>query len=358
MTNPYIIGRPIRKPEDFYGRKDEVREIFSLIRKQQPISLTGQRRIGRTSLLHHISHPAVVTEYLNPETYIVLYIDFEGLSELTQTQFWKLVLDKMKKSVREPARTSIENLLRKEKLSTTDIYDLIEEYSNRGIRVVFCFDEFESVTQNSNFTSSFFNNLRYIVSSYPNVTYVTVSKKDLKELTHSKEVRSSPFFNVFYEMKIEFLTLEDTERLIFESSEKAGVKFNEDDKDFAFDVAHFHPFFAQLACYEIFKYRCDTRKICGEKIGKGSYEKLKEILYREFKGHFEYYWGSLENNERKRLKKLCSSSWKVEAQDNVMKKLRNLCLVKTENDEYKLFSSIFHKFCNEIDFKDEIFKGE
>lgn len=358
MNNPYIVGRPVRSPEDFYGRKEEVREIFSLIKKQQPVSLTGQRRIGRTSLLHHISHPDVIKEYLNPETYIVLYIDFEGLSELTQTQFWRLVLYKVKKSVKESARTFIDNLLTKECLVTTDIYNLIEEYSTQGIRVVFCFDEFESVTQNTNFNSSFFSNLRYLVSSYSNITYVTVSKKDLKELTHSKEVRSSPFFNIFHEMRIGFLTLEDTKHLIFKSSEQAGVKFNEDDKNLVLDVAYYHPFFIQLACYEIFKYRCDTGRILGEELDQASYKKMKKILYREFNGHFEYYWGNLGDREQKELKDLCDSPRKIEGKDNVMETLKNLCLVKEENGKCRLFSSIFHRFCSEIDYHEEIFGGD
>jgi hypothetical protein len=358
MDNPFIVGRPVRNPHDFYGRKNEIREIFSLIKKQQPVSLTGQRRTGRTSILHHITHPDVVTEYLNPEPYIFLYIDFEGLSELTQTQFWELILTKMKKSVKASVTTPINTLLKKEKLTTIDIYNLIEEYSNQGIRIVFCFDEFESVTQNTNFTSTFFNNLRYLVSSYSNVTYVTVSRKDLKELTHSKKTRSSPFFNIFHEMRIGFLTLEDTKHLISKSSEQGGVKFNEDDENFVLDVAYFHPFFVQVACYEIFKHRCDTGKTLGEKLDQDSYEKLRETLYGKFEKHFDYYWIKLQKKEQKTLKDLCKSPWEICHHDTTVETLRNLCLVKEHMGEYRLFSSILHRYCRERDFRPEIFRGE
>jgi hypothetical protein len=354
MNNPYIAGSPIRSPRDFYGRKDEVREIFSLIKKQQSISLTGQRRIGRTSILHHITNPEIIEEYLSPESYIVLYIDFEGLSELTQTQFWKLVLLRMKKFVKELESALINNLLAKENLTTMDIYTFIEEFSNRGIKLVFCLDEFESVVKNTNFTPSFFSNLRYLVSSYPNITYITVSRRNLKELTHSEEVRSSPFFNIFHEMRIGFLTMEDTKLLISKSSEDGGMKFNKSDQDFVFDVAHYHPFFVQAACYEIFKTRYDTGKISGEKLDQNSYEKLKEILYKKFNSHFDYYWRKLNVDEKRKLKNLCKIQIKREY-DYIIENLKDFCLIKVENDKYLPFSSIFHRFCIEKDLPREPF---
>jgi len=354
MDNPYIVGRPIRKPKNFFGRKEDINEIFSLIKKLQPISLVGQRKIGRTSLLHHITHPQVIPKYLNKENYILLYVNFEGLCELSQTQLWKLVLRKLRLITDPSINSYVQNLLKKEKLSTPDIYSLIENISNQDINIIFCFDEFESVTKNPNLNRSFFNNLRYMVSSYSNVSYITVTKLNLLDLTYSTEISSSPFFNIFFEKQIGFLNKEDTERIIFEPSKEEGIVFNNEDKEFIFDVAYNHPFFVQSACYYLFNFRIKHKKILGEKIETTLYDKIKWVLYKDLQNHFEYYWKDLNEKEKKRLKNLLNSNFNDDI-DSIMIKLKNLSLIKENHGKFKIFSSIFQYYCHETEFIEDPF---
>ncbi|HET9384915.1 MAG TPA: ATP-binding protein [Gemmatimonadales bacterium] len=56
IPNPYVVGNPVRSSSMFYGRQEDLRWIDE--RLSQPgnemILLYGQRRIGKTSLLHQI----------------------------------------------------------------------------------------------------------------------------------------------------------------------------------------------------------------------------------------------------------------------------------------------------------------
>lgn len=56
INNPYVVGNPIRTNNMFFGRHDDLRWIAAQL--QEPtnkfISLVGQRRIGKTSMLHQI----------------------------------------------------------------------------------------------------------------------------------------------------------------------------------------------------------------------------------------------------------------------------------------------------------------
>ncbi|MFM7577018.1 MAG: hypothetical protein ACKO5Q_08815, partial [Microcystaceae cyanobacterium] len=53
--NPYIVNRPIRKTENFFGRQALFDFIqFSLEEQQQIILLEGHRRIGKSSILLQI----------------------------------------------------------------------------------------------------------------------------------------------------------------------------------------------------------------------------------------------------------------------------------------------------------------
>lgn len=357
MNNPYIVGRPVRNPENFYGRSEEVEEIFSNVQNLQPVSLVGQRRVGRTSLLQHISNPEIIKNYLDLKKYTIVYVDCEGLIQLSQNQFWKIVLREMMKSLSGSARKSFLPISKKRKIADLDIYSLFQDLSDQDARIVFCFDEFETVTLNENFDPNFFLMLRYLVTSYNNISYITVSCKNLKELTHSRSIQSSPFFNIFNEMRIGFLEWTDTKQLILEPSKREGMEFSLDDADYVFDVAYCHPFFVQATCYEIFNYRKKHQKVRGEKLDHSVYERLNMLLYHKFQSHFEYYWSKLESEEQKQLKEFSTSDWQSRASDMRISILMNSCLLKERNGSYGIFSSIFRKFClgAELDYQKEVF---
>jgi len=53
LTNPYIAGNPVGNTPSFVGRDDVLREVLRVLRQpeQNAITLYGQRRIGKTSVL-------------------------------------------------------------------------------------------------------------------------------------------------------------------------------------------------------------------------------------------------------------------------------------------------------------------
>ena len=53
--NPYIIGVPVIDTEAFYGREDVFRFVRETLTPRQNVAiLFGQRRIGKTSILHQL----------------------------------------------------------------------------------------------------------------------------------------------------------------------------------------------------------------------------------------------------------------------------------------------------------------
>ena len=57
--NPFFYPGAIRDPVYFYNRQKETKQILERLGKGQSISVIGPRKIGKTSLLFHISRPVV-----------------------------------------------------------------------------------------------------------------------------------------------------------------------------------------------------------------------------------------------------------------------------------------------------------
>ena len=62
-TNPYRYGGPIRDPEWFFGRLEQMRTILDRIAKNECTALVGERRSGKTSLLFQLMNETARGEY-------------------------------------------------------------------------------------------------------------------------------------------------------------------------------------------------------------------------------------------------------------------------------------------------------
>ncbi len=68
--NPYIAGDPVGTSPAFVGRDDVLREVLKVLRNptKSAITLYGQRRIGKTSMLQYCrpAHPGQHLACLDP----------------------------------------------------------------------------------------------------------------------------------------------------------------------------------------------------------------------------------------------------------------------------------------------------
>ncbi|MBF0345920.1 MAG: ATP-binding protein [Nitrospirae bacterium] len=73
--NPFLDTTAyIKHADKFFGREREIKEITDCLKKRQPCSVVGPRRIGKSSLLYHLKLTAVVLEAYTP-----VYIDCMGV---------------------------------------------------------------------------------------------------------------------------------------------------------------------------------------------------------------------------------------------------------------------------------------
>lgn len=335
--NPYWHRGPIRDADYFYGRSVEVTTALSMLRHLQSISLVGPRRVGKTSMLHYISHPSVLEAHrINPDRYIFVFIDCQGLGDLGRADFYQLMLKETRESIAgADLEVGLAGLPERGSITYMEFQDTLETITQSGLKLTFLFDEFEGMSHNENLDAGFFGGLRGIASNL-DVAYVTASRRSLFDLTYAEGVLSSPFFNLFTTINVGLFEASDAHTLIEEPSRAAGVAFSEETVDSILTLADHHPLYLQIACFHAFDLQPQKGDLgLGLGLGSTDHRLLRQRVEPELIGHLKYAWSQLTEQERQALSSLET------AQDDprlrrVMESLKNQCVICPREDRYVL----------------------
>ncbi|OGN93194.1 MAG: hypothetical protein A2Z71_01855 [Chloroflexi bacterium RBG_13_50_21] len=302
--NPFTFGNPIREPGHFIGRQAELRQVVNrlLSSAHESTSIVGERRIGKTSLLMHLADKASARSLgLVPERFCLIYIDFQGLVDITPKQFWARVLKRMERSISDPSlKSQIDALQKQETIELFDLEDLCEAITEAGLCLVLLLDEFEYVTQNPNFKADFFGGLRALAIHH-NLPLIPATRRELVDLCHSEEIKGSPFFNIFANIVLRLFKRGEVDELLDSYTRDSGVTFNSVEHELAWQLGGGHPLFTQVAGYYLFDGIQQGKR--SEASGQGiTADKLEKWVTTQFEGqvgpHFSYLWAHCSESEK------------------------------------------------------------
>jgi len=291
-TNPFTFGNPIKDPARFHGRKAEIRQIVNrlLSSAHESTSIVGERRIGKTSLLYHLAHPEVSAGLgLTSDKFCFVYVDFQGLTDITPQRFWKRVLKKMSRSVcDESLKPSIEKLSERDEFDLFDLEDLFQVSQDKGLTTVLMMDEFEYVTQNPNFKGDFFGGLRALAIHH-GLALIPSTRRELVDLCHSDEIKGSPFFNIFANVVLRPFTRPEVDELLTGYTQD-GLTSAE--KDFVWSLGGGYPHLLQTAGYYLLE---------GKVQGLTENELEKYVIGnfdQQADSHYTYLWSHCSESEK------------------------------------------------------------
>lgn len=332
--NPYLNRAMVRDKRYFYGRKKEISTIYSRLGAARPqsVSVVGERRIGKSSLLFHINDIENRRAFLNnPESYIFIFMDFQEKRRSLVEEFFV----SLSEALQIQAGDRIGPLPEPGYDGFKRVCDIIDR---QKMKLVLLFDEFESVTKNKNFDPEFFAFLRSIANNY-NVAYVTSSLKNLQELCHNKEISDSPFFNIFSNLNLTVFTEKEAQLFVSEPSRTFGCPL-EEHFDTVVDLAGYFPFYMAIACSILFDFdfqQVDSRKTV--------FENIEELFLDEARMHLQYILNNLTEDEKKTCRKILAQKPLSDNDRYVIKDLlrRGYLIGQDSEEEIRLFSNTFAK---------------
>ena len=354
-TNPFTYGNPISNPARFIGRRAEVEQVYTRLRNAEfeSSSIVGERRTGKTSLLYFVAHPAIVSALgLDPDHYVFVYADLQMVDQrTTPTRFWARLLRRVARRIEDgELKAGFERASVQEEIDNYTLDDLFDLTDGRDLHFILLLDEFENVTENTNFGTDFFYGLRALAIHH-NLALITASKQELITLCHSDAVRASPFFNIFANINLPAFDDVDARALLEQSLKGTEVRFTPAEVSLLFDIAGTHPYFLQAAAH--FLFTAHARGMAAQQ--------REQFVLREFREEavpsMADYWHHSDDGEKIALTTLALLARQGEAgqrrfslgrlkqfydrSDLTLSRLEKRALVAAGRDGYELFSSVF-----------------
>jgi len=244
--NPYIAGAPVLDDDMFYGREKLTARMLSTLHRNS-LMITGERRIGKTTFLHHLKRVLAADEG-GEWRFFPVFVDLQGVPE--QSFFHALIAETVDSLALAPATRSemrftpdargydardfshdLQRVIAELKTRTTrrvklalliDEVDVLNEYS-------------ESVNQRLRgiFMKSFSENLVAVMSG------VGIKRRWKSEV--------SPWYNFFDEVELAAFSREEAEALVREPV--AGVfRFQPQAVERVLELSQLRPYLVQKLC--------------------------------------------------------------------------------------------------------------
>jgi hypothetical protein len=253
MNNPFILSVSA-SGVNFVGRAREIRRIVSRVAGGgQSVAITGEPRIGKTTLLRYLYNPDRQAELfgdLAPHL-LTQYIDVQTFGPtFDQGQFWQIALQPLAEKLIESSQSTLcaaYDTCKSEGFSVFNIERLLAQMQLLGWRLVILLDEFDNLLNHPTLhQAEFYGGLRSLASRYESLALVTASRQPLEilnETTREYSKLGSPYFNFMTPVVLGMLEKKDVLQLL-----KAGeAHFSLQDYEFIYSNAGGHPYLLKIA---------------------------------------------------------------------------------------------------------------
>jgi tetratricopeptide (TPR) repeat protein len=256
--NPYIAGAPVLDEDMFYGRDKLTARMLSTLHRNS-LMITGERRIGKTTFLHHLAK-VLAADDAGDWQFFPVYVDLQGVPE---GAFFHALMAEVVETLDLSLPTLNSLRLRPEPQGYEsrefghDLKQVIAELqtrTSRKVKLALLIDEVDVLNQYSDsvnqrlrgiFMRSFSENLVAVMSG------VGIRRRWKSEV--------SPWYNFFDEIELAPFTREEAEALIREPV--AGFfRWKPEAVERILELSRLRPYLVQKYCVHALNRMLEERR--------------------------------------------------------------------------------------------------
>jgi tetratricopeptide (TPR) repeat protein len=209
--NPYIAGAPVREQDMFFGRQKLLARILNVLHHNS-LMITGERRIGKTSFLHHLKR-ALETDEGTEYQFFPVTTDLQGVPE---ESFFHAVMSDVVEGLRpknlDALRFRQESEAYEGRDFSHDLQRMVEELATRTTRKVKLALLIDEVDVLNEYSERINQRLRSIfMKTFSEHLVAVMSGVGIKRIWKSE---GSPWYNFFDEIELTAFSREEAEALI------------------------------------------------------------------------------------------------------------------------------------------------
>ncbi|WP_157068056.1 triple tyrosine motif-containing protein, partial [Desulfosarcina cetonica] len=288
--NPYVVGEAVHDPEMFFGRDRLIRDLFESL-KNNSLCLTGERRIGKTTLLEHLERNVKKPDF-------AFFCSLEGVKEeLFFSRIMQHLTNKLNSIFRDCPTGLI--LFHKERLSydevdfENDIETIIGwlriKYDPQA-SIIMCLDEIDATQR---FSNDIHSNLRNIFQTYQGKIRLVAAGVSIQRGEWTQP--TSPWYNFFEFKSVIPLDSQSAKNLIIKPV-KEFYKYDSNSVDFILEKTNHKPFYIQKLCKKIISKILDEKRITVTL--NDANEVYNDLIRLELNREFETFWEQLSSGLR------------------------------------------------------------
>lgn len=333
MISTYNYKTPISDPKQFLGRRGLISKIYARIGAGRPqsVSIVGDIKIGKSSLLGYLAHEITKREMLNnPDDYIYLYIPCRTENQLTLGTFTGIIYRMTRKYNEKSPEQSIQ-------VEYNYFKRMVEDLHKQNKKIILFLDDFNLITLNPAFPLEFFSFLRSLANNY-NLAYITTSYEDLQKLCVSKDIEESPFFNIFTNMSLRGLEPTEIDSL-FQLSSNAIDSAIDEHKSYLTELVGTGPYPLQMACHYLQNFRKEHGEFTPElKI------QFESLLSENLQDYHQQLWKHMEETHQSILSGIAVERPIPEAKQYLLRDLVKKSYVMNNNGRSQFSSNLLKNF--------------
>ena len=276
IPNPYSRRSAISVQHEFFGRENEMSEIFQLLEQQQSIALIGERRAGKSSILNAIRflrHESKLSEDVRFISVNCLYAEASPEKRFIKHMLYQITSE-LKIDKLPPERDSL--------------IDAAEAARSRDCKLVILMDEIDVIVDNPQIPKDVFSYFRAWSENFHIPFVVTSREGKIEPLLRFTSV-GSPFWNSLKTVYVGPFTHAATLNLTMTPAFRCGQEFTKEQVKWIHAHGGHHPFFTQIAAYAVFSEP------------KLNPERWHAAFMTEAGQHFEYMLDVMEEKQRDAL---------------------------------------------------------